>query len=361
MSGVAQDSGFLSRTFESDDLESAVELCYRQGWSDGLPVIPPTSGSVRKLLDHLGRDPAEVVGIVPPRNGIATIEKIAANCVMAGCRPEYVPVVIAALQTMLREEFNLNGVQTTTHPCAPLLIVSGPLVKQLGFNTRDGVFGHGCRPSAAIGRALRLILWNIGGGYPGEPCKTTISQPGYYSFCVAEDEDSNPWEPLSVEHGCKVGETLLTVASVEGPRLIVTGGGISSAQDTLYTLADSIAVLGTANLAGGDMVLILGPMTAKNLSDAGLSKAGVKDEIMKLATRSVRDARRRPVLPDAHPMHWNKVIDANDEDARVPFVRSADNLILLVAGGWGASGAMCALCPGWGADRGATARGKFAF
>lgn len=350
-----------SRIFESPDLESAVEFCYQRGWTDGLPVVPPTAGAVERILDYLGREPQDVVGVIAPRNGIATVEKIAVNCVMAGCKPEYVPIVLAALDAMLEESFNLNGVQTTTHSCAPLVIVSGPAVKQLGFNTREGAFGHGCRASAAIGRAVRLVLWNIGGGYPGEPCKTTLGHPGYYSFCVAEDAAANPWQPLQVDRGFGPHDTAVTVVAAEGPRLIVTGAGISSAENTLYVLADSIAALGSANLGGGDMVLVLGPMAARNLSDAGLTKTDVKREIMRLATCSVRDAKRRPVLPEAHPMHWNKVADANDDDARVPFVRSPENLVVLVTGGWGASGAMCALCPGWGADRGAMASRRVAF
>ena len=125
-----------SHIYEAADLEAAVELCYQQKWTDGLPVVPPTRGAIERILEYLRRDPGEVIGTVAPRNGIATIEKIAINCTMAGCKPEYVPIVIAALEAVLEERFNLNGVQTTTHACAPLCIVSGPAVKTLGFNTK---------------------------------------------------------------------------------------------------------------------------------------------------------------------------------------------------------------------------------
>src|SRR3954462_1225775 len=127
-----------SRIVEAEDLESAVELCFHEKWTDGLPVVPPTRAPIERILAHLRRDANEVVGVIPPRNGVATIEKIAVNCVMAGCKPEYAPVVIAAAQAMLEERFNLNGVQTTTHCCAPLALVSGPVVKTLGFNTKEG-------------------------------------------------------------------------------------------------------------------------------------------------------------------------------------------------------------------------------
>lgn len=352
---------FASRIHEADDLEAAVEYCYQQRWTDGLPVIPPTRGAVERIVSYLQRAPEEVVGIVPPRNGIATIEKIAINCVMAGCKPEYVPIVIAALEAMLQERFNLNGVQATTNPCAPLAIVSGPAVRSLEFNTRENAFGHGSRANAAVGRAIRLILWNIGGGYPGDPCKTTLGQPGYYSFCIAEDAETTPWEPLNTEAGFGPDDTAVMVVAVGAPSMIQSGAGSKPAEDVLYVLGRSVAVLGSSNFNGGDMVLALGPMTAKNLADAGFAKADVKREIMRHATVSVRDAKRRHSIPPSHPMHWSKATNPDDDDARVPFIREPDNLVLLVTGAWGSAGAHCALCPGWGAGGGQAVRAKVNF
>lgn len=341
-----------ARVFAAKDIPSAIEFCYEQRWTDGLPVVPPTADAVERVIAYLRRDPQEVIGTVPPRDGVATIETIAINCVMAGCKPEYVPIVIAAVQAMLEEPFNLNGVQTTTHSCAPLVMVSGPAVKTLGFNTKECAFGHGCRPSATIGRAVRLILWNLGGGYPGEPCKTTQGHPGYYSFCIADDADANPWEPLHVERGYRPDETAVSVAAVAGPQVIETGAGYLSADRVLAVLADSIASLGSSAICGGDMVLVLGPMAAKNLANAGLSKLDVKHELMRLATRPVREIKRGPAIHDSHPMHWNKIADPNDDDARVPYVRNPEDLAILVAGGWGSGGAFSSLCEGWGANRG---------
>lgn len=340
-----------SRVFETKDMASAVEFCYEKRWTDGLPVVPPTPDAVERIIAYLRRDPQEVIGVVAPRDGVATIETIAINCVMAGCKPEYVPIVIAAIEAMVEERFNLNGVQTTTHSCAPLLMVSGPAVKNLGFNTKECAFGHGCRASATIGRAVRLVLWNIGGGYPGEPCKTTQGHPGYYSFCIADDPDANPWEPLHVERGFKPDDTAVTIAAVEGPHLIGSGAGYGSAEDVLYVLADSIATLGSPQVSGGDTVLVLAPMAATNLANAGLSKTDVKRELMRLASRPVREVKRRGSIAETHPMHWNKIADPNDDNARVPFVRDLENLIILVAGGWGSGGAFSSLCAGWGARR----------
>ena len=350
-----------SRVFETKDMASAIEFCYEQKWTDGLPVVPPTAEAVERIITYLRREPQEVVGIIPPRDGIATIESVAVNCVMAGCKPEYAPLVIAAVEAMLEDRFNLNGVQTTTHGCAPLVMVSGPAVKSLGFNTKECAFGHGCRPSASIGRAVRLILWNIGGGYPGEPCKTTHGHPGYYSFCIAEDPDLNPWEPLHVEQGFQPDDTLVTVTAVDGPRLIGSSAGYSPADDVLYVLADSIASLGSQAVSGGDMVLVLCPMAAKNLADAGYSKAAVRSELMRRATRTVREMKRRRAISELHPAHWNKIADPNDDNARVPFIRKPENLIVLVAGGWGSGGAFSSLCVGWGAHGGLTVRKRVQF
>ncbi len=351
-----------SEPFEVADLAAAHNLCYEQHWTDGLPVVPPTRDAIVEILDYLKRDPQEVIGIIPPRNGILTVEKIAINSVMAGCRPEYVPIVIAAVEAMLEDRFNLNGVQTTTHSCAPLVVVSGAAVKKLGFNTQEGAFGHGCRPSATIGRAVRLILWNGGGGYPGEPCKTTHGHPGYYSFCVAEDAEANPWEPLSIEYGFGPQDTTVTVTATAGPTTLGSGAGYSPVEDVLFVLADSIVALGSNNVSGGGfMVLALGPMTAKNLADAGLSKLQVKEKIMQLATRSVRDLKRRRGFSEVHPLHWNKMVDVNDDEARVPVIRSVDNLAIFVTGGWGSGGAFCSLCGGWGPPGGNTVTKRVRF
>ncbi|HYC46673.1 MAG TPA: hypothetical protein VED01_14465 [Burkholderiales bacterium] len=350
-----------SEVFEVDDFEKAVELCYEQRWTDGLPVIPPTRGAIERVIEYLGRRPADMIGVIPPANRVATIENIAVNSVMAGCKPEYVPFVIAAIEAMLEERFNLNGVQTTTHNCAPLVTISGPGVKTVGFNTREGSFGHGCRASASIGRAVRLILWNVGGGYPGEPCKTTLGHPGYYSFCVAEDQDSNPWEPTHVESGFAAEDTVVTVTAAEAPHSIATGAGYRPAADVLYVIADAIAVLGSANVSGGEMVLVLGPMAAKNLADAGLGRADVKRELMRLATRPVREVKHRHSIATTHPMHWSNIVDPNDDEARVPFIRGPENLVLLVSGGWGSGVGFSALCPGWGALGGYTVRRRVEF
>jgi len=163
-----------AEAIEVPDYHAAVELFFERGWTDSLAVVPPTEDLVAAVVHACGRQPDEELGEIPPAQGIATIEKLAINSVMAGCRPEYFPVILAAVEAMLEPEHNLNGVQTTTHGCVPLLIVNGPLARDLKFNAADGVFGSGFRPNGTVGRAIRLILWNLGGNIPGEEGETSV-------------------------------------------------------------------------------------------------------------------------------------------------------------------------------------------
>ena len=183
----------------------AIEYYFEQGVTDGLPVVPPTEERMRTMLAATSRTADEVVALVPPNFGEASVEKIAVNAVMAGCKPTFLPVVIAGVQAMCDERANLHGVQGTTHTATPLFIVNGPIRQQLDINCAAGVFGSGWRANATIGRALRLIMINIGGAHPGEIDKSTMGHPGKYTYCIGEYEEQNPWDPLHVEHGLRAG------------------------------------------------------------------------------------------------------------------------------------------------------------
>ncbi|MFQ5852909.1 MAG: hypothetical protein ACE5JU_20305, partial [Candidatus Binatia bacterium] len=334
---------------EVGDFEAAVEEIYRLGWTDGLPVVPPLPHLVQKVLDYLGRDPQEVLAVIPPYQGFATVEKVAINCVMAGCLPQYSPVVVAALRAMLRERFNLNGVQATTHCVAPLIIVSGPVVSRLGFNSRDNVFAGGCRANATVGRAIRLILWNIGGGRAGELDKAVLGHPGKWTYCIAEEQEWNPWGPLHADRGFDLGQSCVTVFGGEAPHHIMTGGGYSSPDKILTVLADSMTTLGNSTMqAGGDMVLVIGPLVAKHLAAKGFTKANLRDALIERTRKPVRLMKSNEYLGDTHPFHFSRFIDPQDEDALVPLVRKPENLLIMVAGGWGSGSGMCAFIPGWG-------------
>src|SRR5262245_47867026 len=196
------------------------ERCCEQGLTDGLPVLPPTERAVSEMLRYTDREPDEVVARIVPRGGVATVEKIAVNSVMAGCRPEYLSVIITAVEAMAHSDYNLYGRQTTTHPGAHLLIVHGPARKELNVNCRHNLFGHGWRANATMGRALRLIMINLGGNKPGITDMATHGHPGKYSYCMGEDEEGSPWQPFHVERGLAAGTSAVTMVCAEAPHNI---------------------------------------------------------------------------------------------------------------------------------------------
>ena len=177
------------------------EFFFEQAWSDGLPVIPPTRQGVERMLRGTRRDRDELIGTIAPAWGKATVERIAINGLMAGCRPEYMPVLIAAVLALTDDRYHLQGSQGTTDGIAPLLILNGPIARSLGFEGGTGCFGHGRRANATVGRAINLMLLSLGGAIPGEIKQSTLSQPGTYSYCISENAAASPWEPLHVERG----------------------------------------------------------------------------------------------------------------------------------------------------------------
>jgi len=183
----------------ADDPEAVVAFIEAQGWGDGFPVIPPTEARVQAMLEATPLAPSHVVGVVEPRRGEATVEKIAVNAVMAGCRPEYLPVVLAAVEAVLDPAFNLRGVQTTDENVAPLLVVNGPVARALDVNAAGGALGPGWRANATIGRALRLAMNNVGGGWPGAVSFAGLGHPGRYTLCLAERAWDSPWPALHEE------------------------------------------------------------------------------------------------------------------------------------------------------------------
>src|SRR6201987_4231358 len=198
-----QSEGLMLRVPAGTDL---VEWYFEQGWTDGLPVVPPTRAQVDAVVEALGGAPDLVECKVPPRYGSLTREVLAINMVMAGCKSEYAPVVRAALLALTAKAFNLNGVQATTHMAAPLLVVNGPIAQEIGMNSGCNAFGSGNRANATIGRAIRLVLLNVGGGWPGELDKSTLGHPGKYTYCAAENEMERPWAPYHVEKGVRPQE-----------------------------------------------------------------------------------------------------------------------------------------------------------
>ena len=313
-----------------DSLESVNDWFYDQGWTDGLPIIPPTPERVEKMLAWTDRAPQDELGPIPPKYGIATLEKLAVNAVMAGCVPEYFPVIVAAVEALLEGPFNLYGVQSTTHPCAPLLILNGPIAAEIGVNSRYNAFGQGWRPNATIGRAIRLALLNIGGGTPGMLDRSTQGQPSKYSYCVAENEEENPWGPLHVERGFVAETSTVTVCGAEGPHNI--NDHISSAAPgILTTIASTMAGMGSNNAyAFGEPILALGPEHAEVLARDGISK----DDIRAYVFEHARVPRAQWEAGGMIGMGFTPDDAFSDEDA-IPLIRKPERLMIIVVGGPG--------------------------
>lgn len=310
-----------------------VNVCfYERGWTDGLPVVPPTSERVEGLLTGWPGEPDEEIAEVPPLMGVATVRAVAVNAVMAGCAPEYLPVVVAALSAVTKPRYGLSHRQPTTHPATALIIVNGPIAKRLRINSGSGLFGPGWRANATIGRALRLCLINLGGAVPGEVDRAQHAHPGKYSYCIAENEDANPWEPYHVERGFARDESTVTLTCGEAPHCI-TDNYNTAPHALLFGYADSMATLGGNNLSSqGEPALVMAPEHAAYIARAGWSKADVKRYLFEKARKpwkhvGVRGKSKGPAFPV-----W---VDRTDPEASVPILTHADALILIVGGGEG--------------------------
>lgn len=319
-------SGLVSQQIElADEYEAVQEMYIARGWSDGLPIVPPTPQRVEAMMAATDLDAQHVIAELPPNWGAATVEKLAINAVMAGCIPSYFPVLVAAVEAMSDPIFNLYAIQATTHPCAPLIIVNGPIRSALGMNSSSGAFGPGWRPNAVIGRAVRLALLNIGGAHPGIGDMSTQGAPSKFSYCVAENEESNPWQPLHVERGFKLDQSTVTVLAGEPPHNINDHAG-SSAEDILTIIAGAIAVTGANNAyTGGETLLVLGPEHAGTIARDGLSKQDVGEWLVKRATIPLDRYTEETMIE-----RFGRV-----PDSPVPMVGSPEDLAIIVVGGPG--------------------------
>jgi len=305
----------------ADPVDEVNALFEARGWTDGLPITPPTLARVEAMCASTTRASSEMLGEVEPLRGEATVEKIAANAVMAGCRPEDFVVVLATVEAMLEPAFNMRGVQTTDENVAPLLIVSGPLAARLGINAGFGALGPGWRANAAIGRAVRLVMLNLGGGWPGAVSLAGLGQPGRYTLCLAEREDS-PWPPLHVELGYRPEQSTVTVLRAE-TAINVTGG-----------LAELASVMGSAASAftmlyEGRVAVIVAPFVARRLAAEGWRKDDVR--------RWLHAQARVPVA--AWQQWWLRATARSwpawvtETAGTVPVVKEPGDITVVVAGG----------------------------
>lgn len=331
------DSPVVSRTVEFSSSEDEFEAMYARGWTDGLPVIPPTRERVLKMLTGTTRHPQDVVALCPPDLVELTVEKIAINAVMAGCLPEYLPWVIAALEAVCNDEFNMHGVLATTMPVGPVIVCNGPGTRAIGMNSGINTFGQGNRANNTIGRAVQLTVRNVGGGRPGEVDRATHGNPGKISFCFAEDEERSPFTPLSVERGVPLGVNAVTVFAGEGPRCVV---------DQLARTADElvnsfVACLLTVHhpklVIGFDAILTISPDHGRLFADEGWTREKLIEEVTLRSMRPGSDlVRGAHGIAEGIPPHL--------ESATLPKFRPGGLLVTYAGGG---AGLFSSIVAGW--------------
>ncbi len=329
---VEEDEQRLCKAAESDmevyvdpDPEKLSYEFYMKKQTDGLPIIPPTGERVRKFIEFSGKNKDDIIAVLPPRSGKATVEKIAVNAVMAGCIPQFMPVIQHSIKAVSNPKFNLPGVNATTHPVAVCTILNGPIAGDISVNSGTGCLGPGNIANATIGRAMRLCLINIGGAVPGIGDHATMGSPSKYSYCFGEAENENPWEPLHVERGFKADESTVTVLGLDSPHN-VNDHRSKTAEYLLDTIINTASVAGCNNShVPGEMLVVMGPEHAKTVADDGWSKEDVKKYIHKNALVPVELGDRGGRKLDSK---W--VIDG-----KVQITRKPEDVVVVVAGGPG--------------------------
>ena len=320
------------------------EFFLEKEWSDGFPVVTPTEERIARMLTGTDRDHDDVIGPIPPAMEVATVRSVAVHALMAGCRPEYLPVVIAATELMLRGEFNVNGVQGTMHGVAPMMIVNGPYAADIGIHGGNGCMGPGFRANATIGRAIRLILMNLGAGIPGVSSMTIFGMPSRFTYCLTENMEDHPWESLSVSKGYSGDENVITMAMVESPRFCFDD--VSDEPIRLMNgIADTMVAMGSWNMhTRSDMVVAMGPQHAAISANAGMSRADVHSRLCEMAGRKVRDLKNGGNWRRERALAFPIEVDPDDDDYFIPAIKNPEDLQLIVAGGWGPC---TAVCHGW--------------
>jgi hypothetical protein len=323
----------------ADDIESWFE----RGVTDGLPVVSPTRERVERMLATTRRSRESLVAEVPPNYGRGTVEKLAVNAVMAGCRPDYFPTVLAVVEAVCDPAFNLHGQSGTTNATSPLIILNGPVRGRLGVNCAAGVFGSGWRANATIGRTIRLVMVNLGGARPGVISMSTLGHPGRYTYCIGEHEEASPWPPLHVERGFRPEDSTVAVFAGEAPHGVYDHRS-RRGQQILNALAASLMATWHVKLTGyGDTLVVLSPEHARTLADDGWDKPRMRQYLWERCRLPVRD-----LVPDEE---WGEGLPESararfpDPATLVPKFRSPDNLVVIVAGG--TAGRFSAVIPGF--------------
>jgi hypothetical protein len=335
------------------DPAAFLESMTAEGWGDGLPVVLPTQERMERMLATVSVDPETPLGAMPPGQGQVTPARVAANAVLAGCDSESFPVLLTAVLAMLSPQFNLNGVQTTTHPVAPLLIVSGGVVQRLGVNDGAGAFGPGTRFNSTVGRAIRLVLLHVGYAKPGERDRATQGQPSKYAFCIGENTRESPWPGYAQAYaGLEDGADAVTVFGGENPHNVndhVSG----TAAGVLESIAGVIAnpASNSVHYTQGEIFVVMSPEHAATVADSGFSRSDVQSYLFERARLPLSRLRQGGMWGMQAWPPWMVAMD--DDNVRLPPVRSPAGFRILVSGG---PGKHSSVLPGFGASKCVTRR-----
>src|SRR5437870_2654449 len=323
-----------SKRYRVEDLD-AVEFCYQQGWTDGLPVIPPTPDRVTAMLAAARLDPKQELAFITHRSVSITAEKVAINAVMAGCRPEYMAVVVAAVAGIGDPAWSYHGPGTSTGGAAVLVIINGPITRELDINSGDNLFGPGWRANLTIGRALRLVMRNVCGSLPGLLDRGTLGHPGKLSYVIAE----SPWTPLHVERGFRPDQSTVTVMAAESPHQFYNQLS-PDAEGVLTTLADSMKHSGGAGRQPQYVVTLAGEHM-RTIAGSGWGKKEVRQFLFENTQNTLAHLKRTHRIPGA--------IQPGDDTKLRPIVAEPDDILIVAAGG--RAGSFSSFIPGWGSGR----------
>ena len=331
----AENSPLRARRIDIGTADDEAEFMFDQGFTDGLPVVPPTPERVMRMLSGTQRDPQEVLGAMPPNMGEVTIEKVAINAVLAGAKPEYMPVIATVAEAILSEAYNIHGVMATTMGAAPVVVVNGPIREKIGMNMKLGALGQGNRANATIGRAVRLLIRNVGGARPGGTERSTLGSPLKFTMCFAEWEERSMWEPLHVERGFNESDSVVSVFTMSsGPTLIVDQDSRTAPQ-LAGTMGPSLeAIFNPKAHLATDTLLVVCPehIDTFKADNPNFSKADLRARIQEVTARPLRDLVADEISGTGIKPEMAAKMSEAQLDSLAPKFRGDDQINIVVAG-----------------------------
>jgi hypothetical protein len=329
-----------SRHHAVSDADAAIELCYANGWTDGFPVVPPTAERIRAMLGAARLEPQQQLAFIENRQVSVTAEKVAINAVMAGCKPEYMPVVAAAVEALADPLYGYHGPATSTGGAAVFMVVNGPIARELDINFENNLFGPGWRANATIGRAVRLIMRNVIGTLPGELDRSSLGHAGKYTFCIAENEAESPWPAFHTTRGFRPEQNAVTIFAAYAPHQFTNR--LSATPEGVLDTACAHMRISAGTARQPQYALVFAGEHMAIMKKAGWTREDVQRYCFEHSQSTVAELKRINVLPDA--------VTVEDERTMYPLVEAPQDFLVIAAGG--RAGVQSAFIPGWGSKGG---------